>query len=77
MQRRKVSGNFHVAAGEGVMRDGRHIHLYNLDEAMGFNSSHTIHQLSFGETYPGMRPNPLDSTSRVIDEGEGGQNRSC
>ena len=60
-----------MAAGEGVMRDGRHIHLYNMDDAEKFNSSHTIHRLSFGDPYPGMRPNPLDGTSRIIDEGRG------
>lgn len=55
------------------MRDGRHIHLYNMDDAEKFNSSHTINQLSFGDPYPGMRPNPLDGTSRIIDEGKGEQ----
>lgn len=58
-----------MAAGEGVMRDGRHMHLYTVEQAQGFNSSHTINKLSFGEPYPGMKPNPLDSTSRIIDEG--------
>ena len=69
----KVSGNFHVAAGEGVMRDGRHVHLYNMDDAEKFNSSHTINRLSFGDPFSGMRPNPLDGTSRIIDEGKGKQ----
>lgn len=59
-----------MAAGEGVMRDGRHVHQYNLEEAEAFNASHTIHSLSFGKEYPGMRPNPLDATSKIIDEGE-------
>ncbi|CAN0190766.1 unnamed protein product [Scytosiphon promiscuus] len=63
----KVSGNFHVAAGEGVMRDGRHIHLYTMETAQRFNTSHSINHLSFGEPYPGMKPNPLDGTSRIID----------
>lgn len=51
------------------MREGRHIHLYTMEQAQGFNTSHTINQLSFGHPYPGMKPNPLDSTSRIIDEG--------
>ncbi|CAN0202030.1 unnamed protein product [Ectocarpus sp. 12 AP-2014] len=67
----KVSGNFHVATGEGVMREGRHVHLYTLEQAVGFNTSHSINLLSFGEPYPGMKPNPLDSTSRIIDEDVG------
>ncbi|CAM9204184.1 unnamed protein product [Sphacelaria rigidula] len=71
MEVNKVSGNFHVAAGEGVMSDGRHVHQYNMEEAKGFNTSHKIHTLSFGEPYPGMRPNPLDGTGRIIDEDVG------
>lgn len=51
------------------MSDGRHVHQYNMEEAKGFNTSHKIHTLSFGEPYPGMRPNPLDGTGRIIDEG--------
>lgn len=58
-----------MAAGEGVMRDGKHIHLYTMEHALGFNTSHTINRLWFGEPYPGMKPNPLDQTSRIIDEG--------
>ncbi len=56
-----------MAAGEGVMREGRHIHLYTMEQAQNFNTSHTINQLSFGEPNGGM--NPLDRTSRIIDEG--------
>ncbi|CAM9197181.1 unnamed protein product [Choristocarpus tenellus] len=64
----KVAGNFHVAAGEGMMRMGRHIHQYNAEEAKTFNVSHSIHQLSFGDPYPGMGwSNPLDGLERVID----------
>lgn len=65
----QVSGNFHVAAGEGVMREGRHIHLYTMETAERFNTSHSINHLSFGEPYPGMKPNPLDNTARIIDAG--------
>ena len=58
-----------MAAGEGMMREGRHIHLYTTEQAQGFNTSHTINQLSFGDPFPGMKPNPLDRSSRIIDEG--------
>lgn len=44
----RVAGNFHVAMGEGIERDGRHIHTYNPEDAENFNASHIIHQLSFG-----------------------------
>lgn len=57
----KVSGNFHMAFGESVVRDGRHVHQYDPKLAPQFNVSHTIHSLSFGDPYPYMPPNPLDS----------------
>lgn len=57
----KVSGNFHVAFGDSIVRDGMHIHQFLPQEAPTFNVSHTIHSLSFGDPYPGMPPNPLDN----------------
>jgi len=54
-----VAGNFHVAFGDSVVKDGRHIHQFVPSEAPGFDVSHTIHHISFGEEYPG-RVNPLD-----------------
>jgi hypothetical protein len=57
----KVAGNFHIAQGESIVRDGRHIHQFNPALAPKFNVSHTIHSLSFGEPYPSMPANPLDS----------------
>lgn len=56
----KVAGNFHIAQGESIVRDGRHIHQFNPALAPKFNVSHTIHELSFGEPYPSMPINPLD-----------------
>jgi len=47
----RVAGNFHIAMGEGVERDGRHIHQFVPDDAPNFNASHTIHKLSFGPEY--------------------------
>lgn len=44
----RVGGNFHIAMGEGIERDGRHIHTFNPDDTHNFNASHTIHHLSFG-----------------------------
>jgi endoplasmic reticulum-Golgi intermediate compartment protein 3 len=44
----RVGGNFHIAMGEGVERDGRHIHTFNPEETHHFNASHVIHHLSFG-----------------------------
>lgn len=44
----RVAGNFHIAMGEGVERDGRHIHTFVPEDAPNFNASHIIHQLKFG-----------------------------
>lgn len=57
----KVAGNFHIAHGESVVRDGRHIHQFVPAEAHTFNISHTLHSISFGDPYPNMPPNPLDN----------------
>jgi endoplasmic reticulum-Golgi intermediate compartment protein 3 len=48
MNLNRVAGNFHIAMGEGVERDGRHIHSFIPEDAPNFNASHIIHQLSFG-----------------------------
>ena len=61
MKVNKVAGNFHMTLGESIVRDGAHIHQFIPSEAKGFNVSHTIHSLSFGERYDSMAPNPLDS----------------
>ena len=61
----KVAGNFHVAHGESIIRDGRHIHTFVPAEAPTFNVSHTLHSISFGEPYPDMPKNPLDSGTHL------------
>ena len=57
----KVAGNFHIAHGESIVRDGKHIHQFNPLLAPKFNVSHTIHSISFGDPYPSMPANPLDN----------------
>jgi hypothetical protein len=44
----RVAGNFHIAMGEGIERDGRHIHSFVPDDTPNFNASHIVHHLSFG-----------------------------
>ena len=61
MKVNKVAGNFHIAHGESIVRDGRHIHQFNPFLAPKFNVSHTIHSISFGDPYPSMPKNPLDN----------------
>lgn len=60
MKVNKVAGNFHIAHGESIVRDGKHIHQFNPVTAPKYNISHTIHSLSFGTPYPSMPTNPLD-----------------
>ena len=66
MKVNKVAGNIHIAHGESIVRDGRHIHQFNPADAPSFNCSHTIHSLTFGDPYPRMPKNPLDKTSRMV-----------
>ena len=61
MKVNKVAGNFHMTLGDSIVRDGAHIHQFVPSEAPGFNVSHTIHSLSFGNRYPSMAANPLDN----------------
>ncbi len=71
MKVNKVSGNFHIAHGESVVRDGRHIHQFNPLDAHNFNMSHTIHSISFGEPYPNQPIDPLSGRSRIADPATG------
>ena len=64
----RVSGNFHIAMGEGIERDGRHIHTYLPEDAPNFNASHIIHQLSFG---PADGTEPLNGVTKIVTEDTG------
>lgn len=57
----KVQGQFHIAVGSSHTEHGqRHHHHWNAEErGIGFNTTHYIHHLSFGEEVPGLL-NPLD-----------------
>jgi hypothetical protein len=59
----RVGGNFHIAMGEGIERDGRHIHTFNPDDTENFNASHVIHNLSFGGESGGDEPPDKTATS--------------
>jgi hypothetical protein len=64
----RVSGNFHIAMGEGIERDGRHIHTYMPEDAPNYNASHIIHQLSFG---PEDGKEPLNGATKIVTEETG------
>jgi endoplasmic reticulum-Golgi intermediate compartment protein 3 len=66
----RVGGNFHIAMGEGVERDGRHIHIFNPEESQKFNASHIINHLSFGPALPEFNQNgehaALDGVTKIV-----------
>jgi hypothetical protein len=64
----RVSGNFHIAMGEGIERDGRHIHTYIPEDAPNFNASHIIHELSFG---PEDGTAPLKGATKIVTDKTG------
>jgi len=67
----KVGGNVHVALGKSTIRDGKHVHEFNIkDVSDGFNTSHVIHKARFGSTAPGIMA-PLEGTSRIVRSGAG------
>jgi hypothetical protein len=59
----KVAGNFHFAPGKSFQHSNMHVHDFMPFELQGFNMTHTIHALSFGEMVPGVI-NPLDGVSK-------------
>jgi hypothetical protein len=65
----RVSGNFHIAMGEGVERDGRHIHTFMPEDAPHFNASHVIHHMSFGGGEHGMEP--LNGVTKIVTNSTG------
>ena len=70
----RVAGNFHIAMGEGVERNGRHIHTFQPDDTANFNASHIIHHLSFGlptENKGIVEDHPLSGVSKIVDHKRG------
>jgi len=57
----KVQGNIHIAVGESHVEGGQkhHHHWAAVERKLGFNTTHYISQLSFGDAFPNME-NPLD-----------------
>mmetsp|Transcript_24032 Transcript_24032/g.52939 ORF Transcript_24032/g.52939 Transcript_24032/m.52939 type:complete len:373 (-) Transcript_24032:63-1181(-) len=65
----KVAGNVHVALGKSTIRDGKHVHEFNIrDVNDGFNTSHIIHRLEFGERVHGVE-SPLEGTTKIVASG--------
>src|SRR5690606_28178627 len=72
LQVNKVAGNFHFAPGRSFSQEHEthvhHIHEFNPMLVSRFNSSHIIHELSFGERIPYVKY-VLDNTQQIIHEG--------
>jgi hypothetical protein len=66
----KVAGNFHIALGSTKSVDGRLIHQFERSDILHFNSSHTIHHLSFGESFD-QQVNPLSNIVQILDPAMG------
>mmetsp|Transcript_55690 Transcript_55690/g.120327 ORF Transcript_55690/g.120327 Transcript_55690/m.120327 type:complete len:368 (-) Transcript_55690:189-1292(-) len=65
----KVAGNVHVALGKSTVRDGKHIHEFNIKEVNdGFNTSHEIHRLDFGDHVNGVL-SPLAGSAKIVNHG--------
>lgn len=65
----KVGGNIHVALGRSTVRDGKHVHEFNIKEVSdGFNTSHSINRLEFGERVHGTE-SPLEGTTKIVRQG--------
>jgi len=43
----RVVWNFHIAMGEGVDQEGRHIHQFLPEDRINFNATHVVYELSF------------------------------
>ena len=81
----RVAGNFHIAMGEGIQRNGKHVHIFNPEETELFNASHVIHHLSFGGhgiggdwsrapgTPTGVRneETPLNGVTKIVEHRHG------
>jgi endoplasmic reticulum-Golgi intermediate compartment protein 3 len=69
----RVAGNFHIAMGEGVERDGRHIHSFIPEDAPNFNASHIIHDLSFGPAVDevAVEKGTLTGLSKIVTKEHG------
>jgi len=59
----KVQGNFHISPGHTFDYHGRHLHDMSAFADARLDVSHTIHHLSFGDSFPGVT-HPLDGVSK-------------
>ncbi|PVU97765.1 hypothetical protein BB559_001913 [Furculomyces boomerangus] len=59
----KVSGNFHIMAGETIKKNNAHAHVVHDYMPQVYDFTHKINSLSFGDTFENQK-NPLDGVSK-------------
>jgi len=60
----RVSGNVNIVPGKFILQNTRYVMDSTMGGTYSFNLTHSIHKLSFGKEYPGMK-NPLDGVTKV------------
>lgn len=65
----RVTGNLHFIPGRMYLSLGRRLHDFVGDTAMKLNLSHVIHNLEFGQPFPGQQ-NPLDGAAQIRSNAE-------
>lgn len=66
----RCGGNFHIAMGQGLERNGRHIHTFDPEDTHNFNASHIIHNLSFGPVVD-SDTSPLNGVTKIVTKEKG------
>jgi endoplasmic reticulum-Golgi intermediate compartment protein 3 len=64
----KVAGNFHIAPGQSFQQNHVHAHSLKNIRLNLINTTHTIRELMFGESFPDQI-NPLSNTEHISQEG--------
>ncbi|CAF0850756.1 unnamed protein product [Didymodactylos carnosus] len=67
----KVAGNFHIAPGMSYQQHHVHVHSLKNIRLNMLNTSHNIHELSFGQKYH-QQINPLSNTSQITSNSNDG-----
>lgn len=71
----RVQGNVHFVPGRSFVHLGQHMHDLTGEDLSALNLSHVIHQVQFGEEFPGV-VNPLDGVSASAAKGEDVKNEN-
>lgn len=66
----KVAGNFHFSPGKGFYQSNIHVNDLLAISKDGYNISHRINKLAFGDHFPGV-VNPLDGAQWFQDAPDG------